>query len=244
MDRVSRLLLVVLLAGTMLAGADDCPLQVGTGTTPVPAGDGGTGDLKNTVDIGGAAGAYWTVTFSAGVVVTARTTTKVDTQQATTTGSAVTVLDSMVYVAGVCQRTDALCPHQVLPSPLAIIQTGGAPAKPYVGFNRKGPLEVRKKDVALVGSLTGYQLDVPLETASLDAAKGQACALQTGSAIRATAGGMSTSTTGGASNKATSLQGTLTLVYKGECINLGAGSAVQPGTTVELSASFVASRKP
>jgi hypothetical protein len=223
---LSRAALVAL--AMMLIGADGCPFKVGdsSGTT------GTTGTTGTAIDVGGASGAIWDLSFASEILVTLRSGTQAASKTATTTAP-VQLLGSTLSLADFCWRTDVVCPQQVLPAQTMLIQPSSAQGSLVAGFNRRGPLEALAKVTGLVGQVDGKELTVPLNVGA--AAEGW-CGLGASSRVLASASASSGSA-------ADALQGRVTVVYSGSCVNLGGTGAIDPTATLELSVSFTGKRR-
>ena len=219
---------------------DDCPMDDLDDPTTTPMLDGG-GATGNAVDIGSpgsSSGATWNITYSPNIMVTVHGPKNVSTKTLLATGVD-QVGDCTINLATFCPLTMAVCPHKVLPAQTGILQLSSAPARPYIGFNRVGPLAAFKTQIGLIGSMAGTQLTVPLGTDGISSEKGKPCALGQSSVIRATA----TDKAGYPASKALLMTGTVTLAYSADCFMLSGSSVVPTGTRVELSVAFTANRK-
>jgi hypothetical protein len=224
---LSRVLLV-LLALTMLIGADGCPFSTNDSTT------GTTGTTGTAMDVGGTQGAIWNLSFASEILVTLRSGTKIASKSATTTAP-VQLLGSTLSLADFCWRTDVVCPQQVLPAQTMLIQPSSTPGALVAGFNRRGPLEALVKEAGLVGQVDGKELTVPLNVGG--AAAGW-CGLAASSKVLASA-----SASSGSGSQADALQGRVTVVYSGSCVDIGGTGAIDPTATVDLGASFTGKRQ-
>ncbi len=221
----------------LMTGGIDCPIALDDPTGKTSA-DGGAAPTS-AVDIGGTKGALWDVTFSTSIVVTSHGPKHVKTKTISVSGVD-TVGDSIINLGSFCSLANTLCPHKVLPTPLAIKQYASQPSRPIIGFNRLGPLRIAKLLEGLIGSLVATQLKVPLGTDHMSEAKSDSCALGQASNITAT---VSDKAGNPVTTKATLIQGTIKLAYGSDCFTLSGKSVVPTGSRVELSMPFTARRR-
>ena len=235
---VSARLGIALSAFAMLLGADSCPLRLGDGTTS-PSASSGTA-----LDLGGTQGATWTVTSERLLTATLRSAGRVAAKTTELSPGVVTLLGQTIDVGSLCWRNDVVCPQQVLPAALPLVQPEGSSARPVLGFNRRGPLARWPAGTGLAALLDGRELSAQLASGS--AAEGP-CALGPASMILATAedGDPSASVTGDAGAQArrtTRLRGRITVAYDGGCVSYGGSGLVEAGSSLELSVGFTATR--
>jgi hypothetical protein len=247
-----------LLAVALLTqGASGCPLFPDEGN----AGDAGQtgGVIAADVDIGGAEGATWKLSYADTLQVTLyeggkAASIKVKASQA----GLVSLLGNTVDLTAFCWHTDTVCPSQVLTSKTSVIQPQGSPNHFVIGFNRRGPL-VGVNQSGLIGALDYRDLNIPLGGAS-NGTK-DPCALVKGSAILATAApapsasldagadsgsphdaGVGDSDSGSPAERAVTLKGQVTLGFNGNCFSLSTGGAIGPNAVISLSTTFAGVR--
>lgn len=211
-------------------GAGECPLASpgANEAAESPSAD------PNTLNVGGAEGALWRVTFDPEILVTLRAGQETVSQPVPLGEGLMTIAGQSIDVANFCWRTDTICPHQVLPAETMIIQR--TPSRQIlIGFNRHGPLASLKLN-GLAGQLDGRALSVPLAVG--DATAGY-CGLGQTSELIATAHPEE-----GDALNATSIEGRVALTYTGLCFNLGGSAAVENSLFLELSMKFTAARQP
>lgn len=251
-DRPLVALALAALASLLLGADGGCPLfasaETSGGTVSGGSAGGGSGSGAE-IDLGGAAGASWQLTYGDQLQVTLRDGGKVaSTSIKRATGGLVHLLGNTIDLTTFCWRTDAVCPSQVLTSKTSVVQPSNLGGRFVIGFARRGPL-AGVKLAGLVGKLDRWDLTIPLGGAANG--KADPCTLVLGSTILATASPGVTATVdagadagakdGGAPSqeRATRLTGRVTLGFKGTCFLLGAGSgAVDPTATIELSNGF------
>jgi hypothetical protein len=253
--------LAFLAVATMTLGASGCPLFPDADEDD--AGDGGqnSGPPAADVDIGGATGATWKLSYADTIQVTLYEGGKAaSTKLKASQGGLVSLLGNTVDLTAFCWRTDTVCPSQVLTSKTSVIQPQGSPNHFVIGFNRRGPLAGVNQS-GLIGALDYRDLNIPLGGASNGAS--DPCALVKGSAILATAAPAASvnvdagvdagvdsgleadagvSDGGNTAERAVTLRGQVTLGFSGSCFSFTTGGAVGPNAVVSLSTTFAGVR--
>jgi hypothetical protein len=214
------------LALLLLLGADECPISTQSGGAPGASGEAA-------LDVGGASGAAWDLTFEAQAQVTVQTRTGQETKSVTLGSGQVLFAADVIDLDSFCWRADTLCPDRVLPSPTLLVQSASYPGKVVVGFTRQGPLASLRQEAGILGQLQGQELQVPLAVGN--AAEG-ICGLQEGSGIQ----GMFYLND---QLRADTLLGRVVVRYSGACFTSGGGGTLENDALVEVSMPFRAKRR-
>jgi hypothetical protein len=186
------------------------------------------------MDLGGTNGALWRFEFEDQVLVALRTSSGTAAKTAPQSGVA-DPLGSPIDLSTFCFRSDVVCPQQVLPSPVALLQPSITAGTFLIDFNRRGPLATLRNATGLAGQLSGAGISVPLGTGEVAT---DLCSLGASSMLLGTA-----AATGGDGTRADFIQGRLTVSYDGTCMNLGGAAGMEAGARVDLSMGFRASRQ-
>ena len=222
---LGRIGLVISLA--LLMGNTTCPLD------QQPAAP--TKNDSQALDIGGPSGALWSVRADRTLLITLRTEDGlVASTQVEASSGVAKLLGRTIDIADFCWRMDAVCPHQVLPDQLALLQPAGD-SRLFASFAMRGPLAELRDRNALAGQLTGNDLVIPL---AVGAATTGTCGLLPNSGVLASAFAPS----GIASERASTMQGRVKVAFDGLCLAVGGNGDLLSGDYVELSVAFSATR--
>lgn len=207
------------------------------------ANKGGCGDgLDNRagepgVDVGGAAGAEWDLTYSGSMeVVVKNGAALVATEQILrAVGGTFDVDGITVDLQQLCQRSDVACPDEVFPPRVTMTQPGNELHLLKVEFNKEGPLG-ELAETTLVGNVdSDFDFSIAL---GIGAAAAPPCGLLS---VSYATGAIEHD--GDDPPRGSSLAGEIVTAYTGGCLVSGDGGAVGGGLTVELRLPFTGTRR-
>ena len=226
MMRSSLLAILAVASLTVLMGAKEGGCGQGLDNRP---GDPG-------IDVGGATGATWAVSYSKNVKVIVK-----DAGGIVATHDVVVGAGASFDVGGVtinldqyCARPDVVCPYDVFPAQVRMTQPGSDLHLLYVQYKPKGPL-AGLGSVTLLGNVDSDD-DFSIALGIGAAGSGQ-CGLL---AISYATGHIDGN--GATTPRGVSLDGEIVTGYAGGCVVAGAGGAAAAGLTVELRIPFSAVR--
>lgn len=213
------------------------------------------------VDVGETTGSTWTISVRSSMTVTIRNDTDVLSQTINDTRSLVSLGGRVINAGDFCWRVDVACPQQIFSEQIQLAQS--ATELLLVGFDNQGPFSSLPTGTGLRGQINGNEIQFELPSGLGT----DPCTIQANSAIIATAyadepteestvdaatedaATKQSETDAGSVDSATqtafsqTIQGRITIVYSGNCVILGGTGEVDPEDTVELSATFTATRQ-
>lgn len=188
------------------------------------------------IDVGGKAGADWSMTYSDQIEVRIKNAGGVIATHKFAAGAGgVFDLDGVkVDIGKLCNRADVACPHEVFPKQVTMIQPGNDLHLLYVDFNAVGPLK-EVKNARLLGNVdSDDDFSVAL---GVGAATNGICGLL---AVSYATGHIHASE--GDPPWGTALDASVVTAYSGGCILAGSGGAAAAGLTVEIRVPFTGKR--
>lgn len=224
--RRSSVAIVAAAALTFLTGAKEGGCGQGLDNRP---GDPG-------IDVGGATGASWAVTYSKNVKVIVKNAGAVLATHDVVVGAGTSfdVGGVTVNLDQTCARSDVVCPYDVFPAQVRMTQPGNDLHLLYVQYRPKGPL-ASLGSVTLLGNVDSDD-DFSIALGLGAAGSGQCGLLAVSYATGHIDGD------GAAVPRGLSLSGEIVTGYAGGCIVAGSGGAAAAGLTVELRIPFSATR--
>lgn len=224
-----RAMAVVLSIGalTLLQGAEKGGCGQGLDNRPGEPG----------IDVGGTAGAKWTVTYQDTMEVVVKNGGAVLATHsfAAATGGTFDLEGTTIDLTNLCQRSDVACPNEVFPHEVTMTQPGNKLHLLYVSFNKEGPLG----DLSQATLLGNVDSDDDFSIAlGIGAATNGVCGLLSASYATGHIDG-----DGGDPPLGTSLSGDIVTVYTGGCLLVGTSGTAGAGLTIEVRIPFSATRQ-
>jgi hypothetical protein len=226
--RRARMLTGVLALGSLmlLCGAEKGGCGEGLDNRPGEPG----------IDVGGAEGAPWTITYSDVVTVKVKNAAgAVVTKTVSLAAGGVFDVEGVeVNLTDLCAREDVACPSEVFPKEVMMTQPGSKLHLLYVTYNPVGPLK-ELQEVTLLGNVdSDFDFSIAL---GIGAAAGGVCGLL---GVSYATGHIASD--GGDPPVGNHLEGEIVTAYSGGCVLIGTAGTAAAGVTVEIRIPFYGDR--
>ncbi|MBK8480897.1 MAG: hypothetical protein IPL40_06945 [Proteobacteria bacterium] len=189
------------------------------------------------LEVGGAAGADWDVSYGDALEVLVKNGAVVVSSQALSlaTGGTFDLAGTTVELRALCARGDIACPEDVFPARVRMTQPGSKLHLLYVTFNQVGPLDALTQATLLGNVDSDYDFSIAL---GVGAAGAGSCGLLKVSYATGTIAHDDAEPPRGSA-----LSGEIVTAYAGGCIALGQQGSAAAGLTVEFRLPFSAKRR-
>lgn len=189
------------------------------------------------VNVGGAAGAEWDVTYSDKLEVVVKNGGVVVATQALSlaAGGTFDLAGTQVDLRRLCERGDIACPEDVFPATVRMSQPGSKLHLLYLTFNKVGPLEELTQTTLLGNVDSDFDFSIAL---GVGAAAAGPCGL-----LKVSYATGKIDHDGADPPLGRKLAGDIVTAYAGGCIVLGQPGSAAAGLTVEFRLPFSAERK-